>query len=525
MKALRTFTCCVAAITALVLTCSQAAADFATPFVETTPVGGTSKEYGYLVSLGPQGTRFLVVVTTDQMEHLVLQAVAEKGVVEDSVLGKRAVIQAQVLKRELDEGRGRVDVKLKITRVWSDAECPNNGPKGKTSAEQGPPPGKNACGKKIDEESFKRITLDVAADTDRVESSRSLGIRRGFGDGQPRPVAGRGSVARNPARDRTAKQTAAGATRAVAASYRFPTPEFSEGLAAVSGKGGLGYIDRTGRWVIPPKFSQAGKFVQGIARVRVGKGETYAIDRTGRRLTHAVLKRLEADLNPVEINGKYGYVDSSSGKMVIEAKYDEAHPFSEGLAYVAMRRQGCRYIDKSGRVAISPENSGRDFHEGLAVAAGKVATSGSDANKTKWGFIDHTGKFVIPPQFDEVYDFSQGLAKVHKEFKFGFIDCAGRVVIPLQFSNATVFSEGLAAAKPSKEKAQAAGIPLDPLGRVPWGYIDSTGKFVIPPQFSLAGVFSEGLAHVNAEGFWGFIDQTGKPVIDLAKLKSENGDN
>ncbi len=124
MKALRVFTCCAAAITALALTSSQAAADHATPFVETTPVGGTSKEYGSLVSLGPQGTHFLVIVMTDQLEFRVLRGVADKGVVKDSVLGKRAVIQARVLKKQRDEKSGRVNVELKITRVWPDAEYP-----------------------------------------------------------------------------------------------------------------------------------------------------------------------------------------------------------------------------------------------------------------------------------------------------------------------------------------------------------------------------------------------------------------
>ncbi len=127
MKVLRTFTCRAAAIIVLVLASSQAAADHATPFVETTPVGGTSKEYGYLVSLGPQGTHFLVIVMTDQLEYLALRGVAEKGVVKDSVLGKRAVIQARVLKKERDEERGRVHVELKITRVWPDAERPKEG--------------------------------------------------------------------------------------------------------------------------------------------------------------------------------------------------------------------------------------------------------------------------------------------------------------------------------------------------------------------------------------------------------------
>ena len=122
MQALRVFTCCAAAITALALTSSQAAADFATPFVETTPVGETSKEYGYLVSTDPSGTYFLVIVRDDRLKHLVLRGVADKGVVKDSVLGKRAVIEARVLEKKRDEKRGRVDVKLKITRVWPYSE-------------------------------------------------------------------------------------------------------------------------------------------------------------------------------------------------------------------------------------------------------------------------------------------------------------------------------------------------------------------------------------------------------------------
>jgi hypothetical protein len=132
MKVLRTFTFCAAVITALVLTSRQAAADLATAFVETTPVGETSKEYGYLVSTDPSGTHFLVIVTTDELEHLVLRGVADKGVVKDSVLGKLAVIEAQVLEKKRDEKRGRVDVKLKITRVWPYSERKAAGKEGPT---------------------------------------------------------------------------------------------------------------------------------------------------------------------------------------------------------------------------------------------------------------------------------------------------------------------------------------------------------------------------------------------------------
>lgn len=32
----------------------------------------------------------------------------------------------------------------------------------------------------------------------------------------------------------------------------------------------------------------------------------------------------------------------------------------------------------------------------------------------KWGFIDNTGKIIIPPQYDDAYNFSDGLTKVKK---------------------------------------------------------------------------------------------------------------
>ena len=40
-------------------------------------------------------------------------------------------------------------------------------------------------------------------------------------------------------------------------------------MAAVSFSGKLGYIDRTGKLVVPAKFDEAQKFKDGRARVRI----------------------------------------------------------------------------------------------------------------------------------------------------------------------------------------------------------------------------------------------------------------
>ncbi len=61
--------------------------------------------------------------------------------------------------------------------------------------------------------------------------------------------------------------------------------------------------------------------------------------------------------------------------------------------------------------------------------------------------------------------------------KYGYIDRTGRVVIPPQFVDAGNFSEGLAGVQLSKEGHKH-------------GYIDTSGKMVIPPQFEeCRGIF------------------------------------
>ena len=56
-----------------------------------------------------------------------------------------------------------------------------------------------------------------------------------------------------------------------------------------------------------------------------------------------------------------------------------------------------------------------------------------DGTTGKWGFIDKTGSFVINPQFDFAWSFSDGLAAVrigdYETGKYGFIDKTGSFVI------------------------------------------------------------------------------------------------
>jgi hypothetical protein len=80
-----------------------------------------------------------------------------------------------------------------------------------------------------------------------------------------------------------------------------------------------------------------------------------------------------------------------------------------------------------------------EFHEGLAWAR----------KRNKYGFIDKNEKLVIPFEYYEVDDFSEGLAPVmvklwQGDYKYGFIDKKGIMVISPKFEKAFKFSNGLA---------------------------------------------------------------------------------
>ena len=142
----------------------------------------------------------------------------------------------------------------------------------------------------------------------------------------------------------------------------------------------------------------------------------------------------------------------------------------------------------------------KDYNEVRDYSNGMAAVEAGNFILRKWGFIDESGKEVIPCIYLEVLSFSENLAAAKKD-KWGFIDKNGNEVIPFKYNAVWSFSEGMAAFRVGNEIA----------GR--WGYIDKNGTEVIPCQYEAAGSFSEGLAWVRSNGLIGFIDRVGNVII------------
>ncbi|XZE56961.1 WG repeat-containing protein [Planctomycetaceae bacterium SH139] len=102
----------------------------------------------------------------------------------------------------------------------------------------------------------------------------------------------------------------------------------------------------------------------------------------------------------------------------------------------------------------------------------------------KHGFIDQTGNIVIPPSYEQVYPFSDGLAAVQIAGRWGFINGQNQIVISPQYIQVGLFSDGLAPVKLYRFNDR-------------WGFIDTAGNMVIQPRFDYTESFHDGIARVG----------------------------
>jgi hypothetical protein len=117
---------------------------------------------------------------------------------------------------------------------------------------------------------------------------------------------------------------------------------FYDRLAMVERDGMVGYIDANGLLVIPPRYINAQSFSEGLAAVTlVADGKWGYIDRNGREAIPAVFDgagSFRQGRAAVCADGKYGHIDTE-GTFITPAEYDSAGAFSDGFAVVVATAQ------------------------------------------------------------------------------------------------------------------------------------------------------------------------------------------
>lgn len=268
------------------------------------------------------------------------------------------------------------------------------------------------------------------------------------------------------------------------------TKHFYEGRAAIARSNQWGFIDESGKVVIPLKYSQVGRFSQGSAWVCTGAASARLcgfIDPDGKDLTP--LRYVETW--PARAGVMFGkYVDglhalNPHGEILAILPVD-CDPGTFGEGYLACKTDSGFIIrDLDGRTIDTPPLHRADgFHGGWAAV---------QLRETKrWTFLNREGRLLQGPSFRFVGRFSEGLAPVCLEDRWGFVDQAGRMVIEPQYFGANPFHRGRALVATSHYK----------------GFVDRAGRMVIPDVLLevYEGFEEAGLARTTLPT--GYVDKT-----------------
>lgn len=280
-----------------------------------------------------------------------------------------------------------------------------------------------------------------------------------------------------------------------------------------------------------------------------------------------ILKTLDyidegCNLEKCSSQGKYGFKDKRTGKIVIPCQFDFVQDFHDNIAIVG-RNGKYGAIDTSGNSVIPCKYDSIDtFYNGRAIVK----------NGKLYGFLaKESYQEVIPCQYEKVHPFTEWNATIVDNvvidrsgkilyegrdlqcFEKGFAVDKGRALVNTEGEvvyqgNVLSFSEGIIRLYEDAVNAQYfckitgeritdtyfedgssdfhEGIALVRKNGL-YGYIDKKGHYILTPQFDEARDFHNGYAAVckrfdtedDYAYYWGFINPKGEYLFDIQKCK------
>lgn len=255
----------------------------------------------------------------------------------------------------------------------------------------------------------------------------------------------------------------------------------------------FGYINKTGTFVIEPKYFSATDFSDGIALVTDENGNKY-IDTAGK-----VIYESSDDIyiSSPFVNGaavitkfndtttKYGYIDNQ-GKTLLEPIYDRASDFNkDGNAFVIVNGK-YEKINKSGDI-IDSYNVNKRYTNVLDFKDGYIIYEDPDTHTA--GVIDYKGNIIITPSQNS------GSYPVYNSILY-----LGNDLFGVGDSSKDYYSLVLR----------------------PYAIFDNKGEQITDYKFYDLTSFHNGYASATDDNYTYFINTKGETVTDLLKL-SGNG--
>jgi hypothetical protein len=294
--------------------------------------------------------------------------------------------------------------------------------------------------------------------------------------------------------------------------------EFSHGLAEFlplpepGQKHGLhGFINRSGKVVVPPIYTGTDKFYNGRTWVIYPVGKQYGlsyIDTTGKVIYQIPIEYFKNDF--LSANAVVDFVCNNDTKEdIIWWRGDKLFllnwNFSPYIEEEIKKSKGIYHFLYEGKYGIIDKNFVLKIPVALDDIDPEYEFSGQGLERVKhagkYGFINvHTGELVTPFEYTETRRPTNGMFWVKKNNKWGCIDKTGKVRIPFLYDEAAGFT-----------REDRAAVAIN--GK--FGHIDKTGKVRIPLKYDFASYFSNGVSMIRLQRKYGFMDKNGKLVTEL----------
>ncbi len=202
--------------------------------------------------------------------------------------------------------------------------------------------------------------------------------------------------------------------------------------------GKQGVLNTRGEIIIPCLYDDLYTgFSQSIIRYRKD-GNYGIIDFAGKEITPPIYTEIkdypsESSIS-VQKNKQWGLIDLA-GKEIIPCLYDAIEPFSDSQNITKVtKNEKLAIIDKQNKLVT-------DFiYQEIYMYHTQTGELKGVMRNDKWGYIDDTGKEVIPCQFESTIGFfGATLIPVKKDGKYGYINNKGEAIIPFKYDKASEF--------------------------------------------------------------------------------------
>lgn len=164
--------------------------------------------------------------------------------------------------------------------------------------------------------------------------------------------------------------------------------------------------------------------------------------------------------------GSWGYRDER-GETAIAFQFDEAAPFTGGLAAVCLREENGKkswgFVSPEGEMTVPAEYDGvRSLEDGI----------GALLSEGKWAYVDQEGKLLTEFDYEEAGPFREGIALVRRSGRLEAINQRGRILFTAGAGRGLPFSAGVALLQEEESGA--------------WGVCDENGSLLVPCEYEKA---------------------------------------